>query len=747
MPAACCGELGQSSFRFDREALGARRSSSGMATDDITHRLADLVTGALELGSGKYERDVADDLFRGFGLDLVELEKNLPRQNRQAAFRHQAAVALADAAATPGALMTEFVRCGGRFVAMVEEIYSLLADHASTSTGAAERFRLRRDDLDVDITISPAFIEHLLELQTIIRRIAVGRIDYAALHEFVIVDNGAFYGRWPLNTGDLRLLDAALHVGSGHGAAATRQAAAEMVGGIESLLRSYIAGVDALEHDDVHSLFTNLNDGERTARAELESFRAEGVLGGTAYGYSVAGLDQPSFLGLDRAGNVVSRPESQLLSGGPMSGLAQFIAIWRLGMHSTSNPPDDDEEVRSACEQATSWLRNDVLIATGSMEIEDLVERFEEFLNLPLWRGRQLLYEIWILCRTLRACQDMGWQLDLPILHTDRDEWVLDATPTTHSVAGLRRRGDPNVALEVWREPRRPTVADPLTPDVAIATPGDHPRDLVVVEAKDRYAMSRSSSSGSRSALAVARRYADLLHANATWVCNHCDFREGDADPATNYGDPWCHVHLAGAFRPGSIPSAFADSIAAALTPPGVVIAPRFHRLVLAVDMTASMTEQRSAVWHVLHAADTTAFREFRAVLFSDHGPREPYLVRDVGPCPNIAELQQRVEAEPSCHGEPPEEALEDAMRRCRELAEELGPVTVLVTTDAPPHSRHECPLGIDFETEVNGLLDTGSRCLVCDDWLGGDASWSTFYGRDGFDSGPLAILAEGMAA
>jgi hypothetical protein len=86
-------------------------------------------------------------------------------------------------------------------------------------------------------------------------------------------------------------------------------------------------------------------------------------------------------------------------------------------------------------------------------------------------------------------------------------------------------------------------------------------------------------------------------------------------------------------------------------------------------------------------------------------------------------------------------------MKRCRELAEEMGPLTVVVLTDAPPYSPDECPLGVDFEAEVLRLLHTGSRCLLCEDWLSGDASWSIFYGRRGFEGGPLAQLVETMAA
>lgn len=717
-----------------------------MATDNTTKRLAELVTDVLELGSGKYERDVADDLFDAFGVNLDELHKGMPRRRSKTAFPKAAAAALAAAAPSPEALMTEVVRCGGRFVAMVEEIYSLLADHVATTTGSAEHFRLRRDDVNLEITISPAFIERVRELQSVIRRVTIGRIDHKAIADLVGWDNGEFYGLWPLQRGNLRLLDAVLRTDA---LGPARLAAEAFVATVQSLLDAHIANLTALNGDDVHTLFVNLDaNAEHSARRELVLFRAESVLGATTYQGSVAELDQPTFLGLDRAGGVFMRPVKDLLYGSAMSGLAQFLAMWRSGMRPARGEPRAPEEVGRACEEATAWLRDAVLVPTGSMDAEELIERFEEFLNLPLWRGRELVYEVWILCATLQTCRDLGWNTDLRTLASTDDEWVLDTKPTAEPVASLRHRRDETIALEVWREPRRQTAHREVTPDVAIATPGEHPRDLVVVEAKDRYGMRVGRAQNDRNALGVAMKYRDALHPNATWVCNHCDFREGDADPATNYGDAWSRVHVAAPFRPGSVPAAFAESLDAALTPPGGLRAPAVERLTLAVDVTSSISGRLPHAWALLRDLDQPRYAEFRAVLYSDHGAGEPFITCDLGPCSTLHELLQRIEAEPTGHGSDPEEALEDAMRRCRELAEELGPLTVLVLTDAPPHPVEQCPLGIDFDAEVDALLETGSRCLVCNDWRSAtDASWRSFSGRPGFEEASLSELVEVLNA
>jgi hypothetical protein len=77
------------------------------------------------------------------------------------------------------------------------------------------------------------------------------------------------------------------------------------------------------------------------------------------------------------------------------------------------------------------------------------------------------------------------------------------------------------------------------------------------------------------------------------------------------------------------------------------------------------------------------------------------------------------VTATPQGNGHDIEEALEDALQRCRELAEDLGPQFVLVLTDAPPHSASECPYGIDAAAEIQTMVDAGCDIYVASDWLG----------------------------
>ncbi len=704
-----------------------------VADTNVVQRLARLVVDAFEFGSGKYERDVADDLFRTLGADLT----GVPAGDRAAA-----AASLAAAAPSAEALMSAVVRCGGRFVAMVEDIYRLLAAGRATSEGASEHFLLKREGLDLQLEISPAFIRRLRALERALRSTAVGTIDGDLLLRFLRRDDGEFYGLWPFEDFDdgVRVLDGALQLewlaatlpSPPAELAAARAAAAGLMAAATTIVDVYLSHAAALPVDELARTVDGV-DVERLV-AELERARREGMLAPVAGGYAVVGLDRNHRVGL-RNGEPVIVDDDEYVYGTSLAGLAQLVAMWQLGLAGTRGREELEaviaadglpawlDRLRHACEDATVWLETVAFRRTGTVDLETLVERAEEYLDLPLWRGRALLYEIWILCATLRACEDWTHALHC----VDGNVWTLSDRPTTAPVATLRHARDPALTLELWREPLRATAAGVRTPDVTIATRGPDPQDLVVVEAKDKYDM-RLGGPSAKSALSVARRYRGSLHPRVTWVCNHCDFREGDADPAANHGDDASAIHLASRFRPGGIPATFAASLAAALPAPDAL------RFVLALDVTTSMRASTAELAGALGALEG----EVSAVLFSDHRPGDPFVTRDVGPYPDAGALLAAIAAEPSGGGSGATAALEDAMRRCRELAAERGPLVVLVVTDARPHPAPQCPEGIDFAAEVRALLAGGSRVLVADDWPAEGAD--PWVGLD-VRRGPLATL------
>jgi hypothetical protein len=187
------------------------------------------------------------------------------------------------------------------------------------------------------------------------------------------------------------------------------------------------------------------------------------------------------------------------------------------------------------------------------------------------------------------------------------------------------------------------------------------------------------------------------------------------------------------------VPDAFSESVRHALALPTKLR----HGIVLVLDITGSIRRQLTGVLKTLDAASAlSAYSEFRAVLYSDHGDREPLLVRKVGPYDNLAALIDATTPLPAGHGHDADEALEDALQRCRELVDDIGPQDLLILTDAPPHPAKECPYGIDFQAEIQSLHRAGCRIFVASDWWNnGEPTWDTFKGKTGFSFAPLNDL------
>jgi hypothetical protein len=584
-----------------------------MSDTEARERLARLIVDALEVGTGKNEQDVIEDLFDSFGLDFATLDRQFPRrgfaQQRTTLLREAAAEQLAGAAPTTAVLLNGVVRLGGRFVSMVEEIYQRLARHTATTTGTSEVFRLRRSDVDESPpTISPAFLEQVRRLTSTLTRIEIGRIDVTAVQSFVGWDNGGLYGTWPPRDGSgNRLADHILALGwiapavadqgtsSAMWAEATdavvtaTRAAERVIGTAEWLVRSYLTSLDAFSDEDgvirsadVFTYETSswiTNQMERQFQHEVGRYRNSETLAALAFPLQVNGINEPAFLGLDRQLGPVHVPAPDRIgsgsSGTGMGMLAGFVAQWRDGHWSHGSRAELEpklfgdpqhltqwlDTLTSQCDDAAEWLATEVLHPTMPLDVTTLLESVEEFLNLPLWRQRDLLYEVWVLCATLDACEHAGWRVHLAGTADADGVWELSRGATDKPVGQLLRQSPSPTSLDVWREPRRTAATGEVTPDVTVATPAPYARELIVVEAKDRRRMR------GRQALSRAERYAAALCPAVTWVVNHCDYRR-NTDPLEEHGTVWSRIRLAAQFRPGNVPAAFTDTIRAAVTPP-----------------------------------------------------------------------------------------------------------------------------------------------------------------------------------
>lgn len=764
-----------------------------MSDAEIRRNLATLVVEALELGTGKNERDVIDDLFAAFGMDFAALARSVPQQrtDRAGFLREAAAEQLADAAPTAGALLNEVVRCGGRFVAMVAEIYEHLARYSTTTRGTSDTFRLQRGDVDEEqLVISPEFIEQVRKLEQRLTTLEIGRIDHDALQQFTRADNGAFYGSLPTESEDgVMLLDGLLALawirpeifsrptGMAHRVptgweiaadAATEAVAAgeRLVSTAQWLIRTHLAHIDSLPIPAVAPASEFLVTDEEADRLpgrfefEVERYRTARVIATFADPISVSNLERRMDLGLDHDLQPVA-VEAAEGYGTAVGALAGFVAEWRTGRWRPQTRRELERglltdptalttwltTLTGAAREAADWLASEVFHPTGSADVTEMLEFTEEFLNLPLWRQRELLYEVWVLCTTIGVCEQGGWEPRLVGAPGPDGVWVLSRGVADEPACRLEHGRDPSLTLDVWHEPRCRTADGDLTPDVTVSTPAPYRRELVVVEAKDRIKMPRGSHPGDArpsTALGVAVRYAARLRPRVTWVVNHCDYRRS-SDPEAEYGSAWTQIRLAEQFRPGNVPAAFVDTVQAATAPPGGERQEPVDGLVLLVDRTASMSgrlgQARKSL--LLDDAFEAGYDEFRVVAYTDHDQGEPFFLRSLGPFPSLAEAFDAAEGLPLGGGGDFEEALEDAMQRCRELVTDIGPRTILVLTDAPAHAARDCPHGIDARQETEALLGLGCRVLVADDWLHRrDPMWTALAESPGFALLPLASIA-----
>jgi len=419
-------------------------------------RLATLIVDVLEVGTGKRERDVINEIFEVFGVDFnSEVESAFPAdlRDRTRKLRHAAAERLAEAAPSEVDLINAVVRCGGRFVSMLKEVYERLYHHTATTVGASETFRLERAGVDeTHLKVSPAFIELVSHLERSLQAIDIGQVDEAALRSFIGWDNGESYGRWPLDDyrEGFRLVNAVLQlpwVASSvaelardddawvDGVVAVQRAlvaAESLVASAERLARAHVAHVNLLRDVPVvtaaRDLFSNdlEGHGERIAATEINHLRSKHVLGMTVPPGFVTGIRTMSTVGLANLEPVVAATSDYLALTGA-GELAGFVAMWRLNLwpsreraRTESDLLRDPAElmswlrrVEASCREAESWLSSDVFVPIGTIDVSVLIEAVVEFLNLPLWRQRHLLYEVWVLCVTLHACERADWLVDL----------------------------------------------------------------------------------------------------------------------------------------------------------------------------------------------------------------------------------------------------------------------------------------------------------------------------------------------
>lgn len=202
-------------------------------------------------------------------------------------------------------------------------------------------------------------------------------------------------------------------------------------------------------------------------------------------------------------------------------------------------------------------LKLDQVAPTTTIYHTAPVKRLIEFLNLPFWRQRWFLYELWTVVLVLRTAESC-WPVELLGLRTDKDgiaEWHLPGASARDPIAQIGDDGQ----VECWAQHKtyHPDTNAGLEPDLRLTTRPPESRDLVVIENKDR------ALPGTSDMTEILTRYVGGTDAPMVWLINYETFRDSSKGLGSRWPDR--DVRVISGFKPGAVPDDFAGNVIATL--------------------------------------------------------------------------------------------------------------------------------------------------------------------------------------
>lgn len=560
------------------EVDGAATAAAGLVQDPVA--IIARVLRALEYETAaKVEGDVVARLHRRFGVAPAPTVAEASR-------------ALA-AAATAEQVLGEVVRLLGPFAAMLDDVYRFLRGATATEAGTAERLLL--DDRAMRrecrlLPLSDAFLRRVRETCLGWRELLVLDVDWDALSRFVRWDGHLFceHGGLPL----LRLLTFLPLLRARPDVAdclpelrRVDAAQASLVQRFERIAETALHEVEPHAEERPPEAPWPPPDPTSTAPQEYV----------TTVWEELPGLPRPATLALSlpqaRAGalpppldpSLARRPDPP--HGNTLAGVLLFVTLARGGVVRRAPEGARDEDLRralaafdddprsalarlaGATESAVQAVDEQIVRPAGRVRQRAWLERVLDLVELPFWKERARLYEVWVLIRTARAAS-AALPLHAEPRVTERDGTRVFSLPKGNGrrpVVGLRADGpDGRLVAVLWFQ-RRTTDLRRLAqyePDVRCTLPARPFADLFVVECKDRVGLRRWRRTRRHPAGEgfgdVADRYLDGLRPDLLWLVNYSRL-DGPAEPSRR---PDGRVaRFASEFRPGQVPAAFDDTI------------------------------------------------------------------------------------------------------------------------------------------------------------------------------------------
>lgn len=350
-----------------------------------------------------------------------------------------------------------------------------------------------------------------------------------------------------------------------------------------------------------------------------------------------------------------------------------------------------------------------------------IIESLLEFLELPYWKKRWQVFEIWILALCLRVMAEKR-----AVVMTDDGPIVMKTGQSKAPVAAARIGSES--LLELWLEY---PLSDDLRPDIAfVRQDRSLKKPISVIECKQR------ESESDQVLIGDAQKYAHLMPAGSVNLLVNYD----------KFTGPTLHNGIS--YQDGSVETIFLDSVqpntkeASRISEFVTKLLPSVLReMAFIVDTTGSMHAHLLDVWRTIEdlarLVSGASQPLYSGILFGDHGSSEPYVTKFFPARTKIVDLVDSMRSAPVSSGGDTPEALEDALHVVNSAAESFGAVRLItVFTDAPAHNPNECPFGFDFADETSRLLSNSYLVVVnC-----GDSSWDQLGWRR-FENSPLCAL------
>lgn len=321
-------------------------------------------------------------------------------------------------------------------------------------------------------------------------------------------------------------------------------------------------------------------------------------------------------------------------------------------------------------------------------DVQGWRDAVEEWLELPYWKKRWQVYEVWVVGLCLRSVLKAGGALN----PNSQGQLVLRTAASSEPLATLRL--NLKCQMEIWSEFPLPSAVDPqFRPDIVIALrSGIGQVPLHFIECKQRAMESLSLT------LKDASKYVGFMPSGSEHLLVNYD--KWDATPIKKVAEGRS-ILAVGEMRPDGV----------GLSPIERFLSRLFggdQLWAIVVDTTGSMKTRIPKIAECIRSLKRrlVGHNAIWLVLFADH--KDVYTVRFHLDSDEPDRVADALLTAPLTDGDDEPEAHEDALRFLREKLHECDQraAKIVLFSDARSHTPAECPHHYDFAEEVKLLRE-----------------------------------------